>query len=41
LKYIYLSSGFKNQSSFNKAFKEKEGITPSEYYKQNGLEKED
>lgn len=35
LKYIYLSSGFKNQSSFNKAFKLKEGITPSEYYKLN------
>jgi len=35
MKYIYLSSGFKNQSSFNKAFKLKEGITPSEYYKQN------
>ncbi len=35
LKYIYLSSGFKNQSSFNKAFKLKEGITPSEYYKIN------
>lgn len=38
LKHIYLSSGFKNQSSFNKAFKLKEGITPSEYYKQNKLE---
>lgn len=35
LKYIYLSSGFQNQSSFNKAFKLKEGITPSEYLKQN------
>ncbi|GHS94368.1 hypothetical protein AGMMS50239_34920 [Bacteroidia bacterium] len=34
LKYIYLSSGFKNQSSFNKAFKMQEGITPSEYFKQ-------
>jgi len=40
LKYIYLSSGFKNQSSFNKAFKLSEGITPSEYYKQNNIEKE-
>jgi len=40
LKYIYLSSGFKNQSSFNKAFKLKEGITPSEYYKQNKMEKD-
>ncbi|GHU64455.1 hypothetical protein FACS1894123_09140 [Bacteroidia bacterium] len=34
LKHIYLSSGFKNQSSFNKAFKMQEGITPSEYLKQ-------
>jgi len=41
LKYIYLSSGFKNQSSFNKIFKLKEGITPSEYYKQNRPDKED
>lgn len=40
LKHIYFSSGFKNQSSFNKAFKLKEGITPSEYYKQNRIEKE-
>jgi AraC-like DNA-binding protein len=31
IKYIYLSSGFKNQSSFNKAFKLQEGMTPSEY----------
>ncbi|GHT08562.1 hypothetical protein FACS189426_04460 [Bacteroidia bacterium] len=33
LKYIYLSSGFKNQSSFNKVFKMQEGITPTEYLK--------
>lgn len=33
LKYIYLSSGFKYQSSFNKAFKLKEGVNPSDYYK--------
>ncbi|MDR1500922.1 MAG: AraC family transcriptional regulator [Prevotella sp.] len=33
MKYIYISSGFKNQSTFNSAFKQKEGITPSEYYK--------
>lgn len=38
LKYIHLSSGFKNQSSFNKAFKLVEGITPSEYYKLNRVE---
>jgi AraC-like DNA-binding protein len=31
LQYIYLSSGFNSQSSFNKAFKLQEGITPSEY----------
>jgi AraC-like DNA-binding protein len=33
LEYIYASSGFKNQSTFNKVFKSAEGITPSEYYK--------
>jgi YesN/AraC family two-component response regulator len=33
LEYIYASSGFKNQSTFNKVFKSIEGITPSEYYK--------
>jgi AraC-like DNA-binding protein len=33
LEYIYASSGFKNQSTFNKVFKSVEGITPSEYYK--------
>jgi AraC-like DNA-binding protein len=33
LEYIYLSSGFKNQSTFNKVFKQIEGVTPSEYYK--------
>jgi AraC-like DNA-binding protein len=34
VEHIYLSSGFRNQSSFNKAFKKQEGITPSEYLKQ-------
>ncbi|MFV0331006.1 MAG: helix-turn-helix domain-containing protein [Dysgonomonas sp.] len=29
--YIYLSAGFRHQSTFNKVFKEIEGITPSEY----------
>ncbi|MFV0536701.1 MAG: helix-turn-helix domain-containing protein [Dysgonomonas sp.] len=34
LEYIYMSSGFKSQSSFNRAFKQLMDITPSEYYKQ-------
>jgi len=33
MKYIYLSSGFKHQSTFNKVFKEIEGITSSDYIK--------
>lgn len=33
IEYIYLSSGFKSQSSFNRAFKLCMDITPSEYYK--------
>lgn len=32
LEYIYLSSGFKSQSSFNRAFKQQTGTTPSEYH---------
>jgi YesN/AraC family two-component response regulator len=35
LEYIYISSGFRNQSTFNKIFKSIEGITPSEYYKKH------
>lgn len=31
IEYIYTSSGFANQSTFNKAFKQIEGITPSEF----------
>jgi len=31
LRYIYNMSGFRHQSTFNKVFKEIEGITPSEY----------
>ena len=31
IRYIYTSSGFKHQSTFNKVFKQIEGITPSEY----------
>jgi AraC-like DNA-binding protein len=33
LEYIFTSAGFRNQSTFNKAFKQKEGITPSQYCK--------
>ncbi|WP_128330397.1 AraC family transcriptional regulator [Apibacter sp. HY039] len=31
LMYIYSSAGFKHQSTFNKAFKQIEGITPTQY----------
>ncbi|MDR1344044.1 MAG: helix-turn-helix domain-containing protein [Tannerellaceae bacterium] len=31
LRHIYISSGFKSQSSFNKAFKQSEVMTPSEF----------
>ncbi|MFP3596988.1 helix-turn-helix domain-containing protein [Chryseobacterium sp. SIMBA_029] len=31
LMYIYTEAGFSNQSTFNRAFKQIEGITPSEY----------
>jgi AraC-like DNA-binding protein len=34
LEHIYLSSGFKNQSSFNRTFRTLAGITPSEYRSQ-------
>ncbi len=33
IRHIYTSSGFKHQSTFNKAFKQIEGITPSDYIK--------
>jgi len=33
LEYIYLSSGFKGQASFNRVFKLHTGILPSEYHK--------
>ncbi|MBO9692931.1 AraC family transcriptional regulator [Chryseobacterium sp.] len=33
LMYIYSEAGFKNQSTFNRAFKQIEGVTPSEYIK--------
>jgi AraC-like DNA-binding protein len=35
LEYIYVSSGFRNQSTFNKVFKLIEGMTPSEYYRKH------
>lgn len=38
LMYIYTASGFSNQSTFNRVFKQIEGITPSEYI--NSLQKE-
>jgi AraC-like DNA-binding protein len=38
LEYIYDTSGFRNQSTFNKTFKQIEGITPSEYCR--SIEKE-
>ncbi|KFF00550.1 hypothetical protein IX39_07885 [Chryseobacterium formosense] len=31
LMYIYTESGFSNQSTFNRVFKQIEGITPTEY----------
>jgi AraC-like DNA-binding protein len=37
IKYIYISAGFRHQSTFNKVFKEIEGITPSEYIKNNKM----
>lgn len=42
LMYIYTASGFSNQSTFNRVFKQIEGITPSEYLKslENTLESE-
>ncbi|MFR0679219.1 helix-turn-helix domain-containing protein, partial [Dysgonomonas mossii] len=35
IRHIYASAGFRHQSTFNKVFKELEGITPSEYIKSN------
>lgn len=35
IRYIYTTAGFRHQSTFNKVFKEIEGITPSEYIKSN------
>jgi len=36
LSYIYNQCGFRHQSTFNKVFKEIEGITPSEYINSKG-----
>lgn len=38
LMYIYTSAGFNSQSTFNRVFKQIEGVTPTEYifnYKKN------
>ncbi|WP_223558180.1 helix-turn-helix domain-containing protein [Chryseobacterium lathyri] len=35
LMYIYTEAGFSNQSTFNRVFKQIEGITPSEYFQKN------
>ncbi len=35
IRQIYVSCGFKHQSTFNKVFKQMEGITPSEYIKEH------
>ncbi len=29
--FVYTEAGFKNQSTFNRVFKQIEGMTPSEY----------
>lgn len=39
LMYIYTESGFSNQSTFNRVFKQIEGITPSEYITSIKVEK--
>lgn len=35
IRHIYTSAGFRHQATFNKVFKNIEGITPSEYIKRN------
>jgi AraC-like DNA-binding protein len=37
LEHVYTTSGFQNQSTFNKAFKACEGVTPTEYIKSKAL----
>jgi AraC-like DNA-binding protein len=36
LLYLYTSAGFKHQSTFNKVFKQIEGVTPTKYLKEKG-----
>jgi len=40
IRHIYISAGFRHQSTFNKVFKQIEGITPSEYIKNMDNKKE-
>jgi len=35
LMYIYTEAGFSNQATFNRVFKQIEGVTPSEYITKN------
>ncbi|WP_082444952.1 helix-turn-helix domain-containing protein [Chryseobacterium hispalense] len=35
LMYVYTEAGFSNQSTFNRVFKQIEGITPSEYFEKH------
>ncbi len=41
LMYVYTEAGFSNQSTFNRVFKQFEGITPSEYIQQKLNTQED
>ncbi|WP_353886233.1 helix-turn-helix domain-containing protein [uncultured Chryseobacterium sp.] len=37
--YIYTEAGFTSQSTFNRVFKQLEGITPSEYMENSEKQK--
>ncbi|MPT30259.1 MAG: AraC family transcriptional regulator [Chryseobacterium sp.] len=39
LMYIYTEAGFINQSTFNKTFKQFEGMTPSEFINKQNIER--
>ena len=39
MRYIYTTSGFRHQSTFNKVFKQISGVTPSEYIKKLELDR--